>query len=96
MTIVGYYTDTAVDTSRLRTRRSFFYEFWRWLTSWWREVDEVDEQGVGAGGVTEMAWNSARKEKRVAELLVLRTCFRHYYERTLRELGHKPEGAYRL
>lgn len=95
ITIVGHYTNVAVDVRRIRTRRGFFSEFWRWLQSWWTEV-EPDTQGMGAGGVTEIVWQSDRKEKRAAELLVMRTCFRSFYEQTMRELGHKPEGAYGL
>ena len=95
ITIVGYYTDIAVDPARIRTRRWFFYELWRWLQSWWTEV-EPDTQGMGAGGVTTVEWASARDAKRVNELLVLRTCFRNWYEKTMRELGRKPDGAYRL
>lgn len=84
-----------MDPAKIRTRRWFFWEFWRWLQSWWTEV-EPDAQGMGAGGVTEIVWNSQRPAKRAAELLVLRTCFRNFYEKTMRELGHRPEGAYRL
>lgn len=95
VTVTGYYTDVAVDPRRIRTRRSFFSELWRWLSSWWTEV-EPDTQGIGAGGVTAIAWASDRDAKRVNELLVLRTCFRSWYEQQMRVFGHKAEGAYRL
>ena len=95
LTLVGHYTDVADDPNFRRTRRGFLLEFWRWLQSWWTEV-EPDIQGLGAGGVTEVRWSSDQREKRANELLVMRTVFRDFYERTMRELGHQPKGAYRL
>lgn len=95
LTLRGYYTNVSVDTSRIRTRRHFLYELWRWLSSFWTEVGP-DTQGIGAGGVTNVEWNSQRAAKRVNELLVMRTIFRNWYEKEMRALGHKPEGAYKL
>ncbi len=98
ITVVGYYTDIADYPPARRSRRAFFSEVWRWLQSWWKDMEEFEPktQGLGAGGVTEIVWNSKRPEKRVNELLVLRTCFRDFYDKTMPLLGRQPKGAYRL
>ena len=95
ITIVGYYTDIADYPPARRGRRWFFVALWDWLRSWWTEI-EPDVQGLGAGGVTEILWKSQRPEKRVNELLVLRTCFRDFYEKMMPVLGRQAKGAYRL
>ena len=43
-----------------------------------------------------MTRKSTRPEKRMNELLVLRTCFRDFYDTTMPTLGRRPMGAYRL
>lgn len=96
--IEGYYTDQGVYIRR-DPRRSRRFFLWRWFDACRAAVVEEAEpatEGLGAGGVTEVQWHSERPEKRVAELLVLRTCFRSFYEQTMKQLGHDPNGAYRL
>lgn len=97
MTVVGHYTDRGVVIDRRETRRSIFARFSHWLGDFFESGEpEPDTEGLGAGGVTEVVWQSNRPEKRIAELLILRTCFRNWYERTMREFGKQPNGAYRL
>lgn len=56
----------------------------------------VDQPGIAAAGVTHYAFQSNRPEKQVAELLALRTAFRHFYERSMRNRGITPTGEYAL
>lgn len=56
----------------------------------------TDDPKLGAGGVLAVSFNSERPEKQVNELLVLRSCFRHWYEQEMRARGVEPTGEYAL
>lgn len=97
VTVVGHYTDRGVVIDRRETRRSVLARLSHWFGDFFDSGEpEPETEGLGAGGVTDVVWQSNRPEKRVAELLILRTCFRDWYERTMRDFGKQPNGAYRL
>lgn len=53
----------------------------------------TDTPNLGAGGVTTVEWDSARPEKRMAELLVLRTAFLDWFIGMYQELGGTRDEA---